>query len=599
VSISVRAGGGTASEGPGPAGVAAPPDGRYKWVALTNTTMGALLVTIDASIMIIAMPDIFRGIKLDPLVPGNNEYLLWMILGYLVTSSVLVVSVGRLGDLFGRVRMYNLGFVIYTAASLMLTIDWMTGRGGALYLLLFRIVQGIGGAFLLGNSGAILTDAFPKNQRGMALGINNIAGMCGSFIGLVLGGILAPISWRLIFLISVPFGIFGTIWAYVRLRDLSARSHEPIDWLGNLTFAAGIILVMVGVTQGIQPYHGQAMSWDSPKVITFLTAGVVLLALFVLIETKVAAPMFRLGLFKIRAFTFGTLSTFLSALGRGGLQFMLIIWLQGIWLPQHGYSFEKTPFWAGIYMLPLTAGMLFAGPLSGYLSDRFGARPFATGGMLGAALSFGLLELLPINFTYWVFALILLLFGLSMGCFASPNRAGVMNSLPRKDRGAGGGMNSTFMNSAQVFSLGIFFSLMIAGLAATLPHTLSAGLISHGVPAANAHAISQEPPVSILFASFLGYNPIQHLLGAGVLHSLTPANAALLTGRSYFPALISGPFRSGLNIAFGFSIGACLIAAAASWSRGKRYVAADLDAAPELTQADLEAGIDTDISTDV
>jgi MFS family permease len=581
--------------------VAAPPDDRYKWVALTNTTMGALLVTIDASIMIIAMPDIFRGIKLDPLVPGNNEYLLWMILGYLVTSSVLVVSVGRLGDLFGRVKMYNLGFVIYTAASLMLTIDWMTGRGGALFLLVFRIVQGIGGAFLLGNSGAILTDAFPKNQRGMALGINNIAGMCGSFIGLVLGGVLAPISWRLIFLISVPFGIFGTIWAYVRLRDLSERSREPIDWLGNLTFAAGIILVMVGVTQGIQPYHGQAMSWDSPKVITFLTVGVVLLALFLLIETKVAAPMFRLGLFKIRAFTFGTLSTFLSALGRGGLQFMLIIWLQGIWLPQHGYSFERTPFWAGIYMLPLTAGMLFAGPLSGYLSDRFGARPFATGGMLGAALSFVLLELLPINFTYWVFALILLLFGLSMGCFASPNRAGVMNSLPRKDRGAGGGMNSTFMNSAQVFSLGIFFSLMIAGLAATLPHTLSAGLISHGVPAANAHAISEQPPVSILFASFLGYNPIQHLLGPGVLHSLTPANAALLTGRSYFPALISGPFRSGLNVAFGFSIAACLVAAAASWSRGKQYVAPadELAGEPELAQADLDAAIDTDISTDV
>ena len=595
MSISARTDG-----GPDPATASPRPDSRYKWVALTNTTMGALLVTIDASIMIIAMPDIFRGINLDPLVPGNNEYLLWMILGYLVTSSVLVVSVGRLGDLFGRVKMYNLGFVIYTAASLMLTIDWMTGRGGAVYLLAFRIVQGIGGAFLLGNSGAILTDAFPKNQRGMALGINNIAGMCGSFIGLVLGGVLAPISWRLIFLISVPFGIFGTIWAYVRLRDLSARSHEPIDWLGNLTFAAGIILVMVGVTQGIQPYHGQAMSWGSPKVIIFLAAGAALLALFVLVETKVAAPMFRLGLFKIRAFTFGTLSTFLSALGRGGLQFMLIIWLQGIWLPQHGYSFERTPFWAGIYMLPLTAGMLIAGPLSGYLSDRFGARPFATGGMLGAALSFVLLELLPINFTYWVFALILLLFGVSMGCFASPNRAGVMNSLPAKDRGAGGGMNSTFMNSAQVFSLGIFFSLMIAGLAATLPTTLSAGLIAHGVPAANAHSIAQQPPVSILFASFLGYNPIQHLLGTGVLHSLSPANAALLTGRSYFPSLISGPFRSGLNIAFGFSIGACLIAAAASWSRGKRYVDTENEGGPgrELTQDDLDAQIDTDVATD-
>jgi MFS family permease len=574
--------------------LAAAPGGRYKWVALTNTTMGALLVTIDASIMIIAMPDIFRGIQLDPLVPGNNEYLLWMILGYLVASSVLVVSVGRLGDLFGRVRMYNLGFVIYTAASLLLTIDWLTGRSGALWLLVFRVVQGVGGAFLLGNSGAILTDAFPARQRGLALGINNVAGISGAFIGLVLGGILAPISWRLVFLISVPFGIFGTVWAYLRLRDLSARSKEPVDWLGNIAFAAGIILIMVGVTQGIQPYHGHAMSWSSPRVIAYLASGVVILAAFVVIETKVAHPMFRLSLFKIRAFTFGTMSTFLSALGRGGLMFMLIIWLQGIWLPQHGYTFDQTPFWAGIYMLPLTAGMLIAGPISGYLSDRFGSRPFATGGMLGAALSFVLLELLPINFPYPLFALTLLLFGLSMGCFASPNRAGVMNSLPAKDRGAGGGMNSTFMNSAQVFSLGIFFSLMIAGLATTLPRTLSAGLIAHGVPAAAAHQISQQPPVSILFASFLGYNPIQHLLGPGVLNALPAASANLLTGRAFFPALISGPFRSGLHVAFAFSIAACLIAAAASWSRGKRYVAAE----HELGEPDMTAEIEAEIEAD-
>ncbi|HEY6501240.1 MAG TPA: MFS transporter, partial [Streptosporangiaceae bacterium] len=560
---------------PGPATAHEPLGPRYKWVALTNTTAGVLLATIDASIMIIAMPDIFRGIKLNPLVPGNSTYLLWMILGYLVTSSVLVVSVGRLGDLFGRVRMYNLGFVIYTIASLLLTIDWMTGRAGAMWLLVFRIVQGIGGAFLVGNSGAILTDAFPPRQRGLALGINNIAGVSGSFIGLIVGGVLAPINWRLVFLVSVPCGLFGTIWAYRRLRDLSVRTHEPVDWLGNVTFAAGLILIMIGITQGIQPHGGHTMGWGSPAVITCLAVGAAVLVAFAVIETRVAHPMFRLSLFRIRAFTFGTMSTFLSALGRGGLMFMLIIWLQGIWLPQHGYSFEKTPFWAGIYMLPLTAGMLTAGPLSGYLSDRYGSRPFATGGMLGAAVSFVLLELLPINFPYPVFALILLLNGLSMGCFASPNRAGVMNSLPARDRGAGGGMNSTFMNSAQVFSLGIFFSLMIAGLAATLPHTMSAGLIAHGVPAAAAHKVASEPPVSILFASFLGYNPIRSLLGASVLSHLPASSVQLLTGRGFFPALISDPFRSGLHIAFTFSIVACLVAAAASWSRGRRYVAAE------------------------
>ncbi|WP_341868709.1 MFS transporter [Streptomyces carpinensis] len=595
MTISVRAGDGQES-------ATAEPGDRYKWVALTNTTVGVLLATIDASIMIIAMPDIFRGIHLDPLVPGNNTYLLWMILGYLVTSSVLVVTVGRLGDLFGRVRMYNLGFVIYTIASLLLTIDWMTGRSGALWLLLWRIVQGIGGAFLVGNSGAILTDAFPPRQRGLALGINNVAGISGSFIGLVLGGVLAPINWRLVFFVSVPCGVFGTVWAYRRLRDLSERSHEPVDWLGNVTFAAGMILLMVGITQGVQPHDGHAMGWTSPIVDGFIAAGLALLAAFVLVETKVAHPMFRLGLFKIRAFTFGTISTFLSALGRGGLMFMLIIWLQGIWLPQHGYSFEKTPLWAGIYMLPLTVGMLTAGPLSGYLSDRFGSRPFATGGMLGAAVSFVLLELLPIDFPYPVFALILLLYGLSMGCFSSPNRAGVMNSLPARHRGAGGGMNSTFMNSAQVFSLGIFFSLMIAGLAATLPTTMSAGLIAHGVPAADAHRVSSQPPVSILFASFLGYNPIEHLLGPSVLGHLSAANVHTLTGRSYFPALISGPFRSGLRVAFAFSIAACLIAAAASWSRGKRYVAAEHEqaaaAAAAADDVEVPAGQE-DLPTDL
>jgi MFS family permease len=553
-------------------------DDGYKWVALTNTTVGVLLATIDSSIMLIAMPDIFRGIQLDPLLPENSFYLLWMILGYLVTSSVLVVSVGRLGDLFGRVRMYNLGFAIYTFASLMLTICWMTGHAGAIWLLAWRIVQGVGGAFLVGNSGAILTDAFPAHQRGLALGINNVAGISGTFIGLVLGGLLAPVSWRLVFLISVPAGLFGAIWAYLRLRDISTRSRERIDWLGNISFAVGLVLIMIGITSGIQPYGSHTMGWTSPVVIGSLGAGVVLLVVFAVIETRVRFPMFRLELFRIRAFTFGTLSTFLSALGRGGLMFMLIIWLQGIWLPLHGYSFEETPLWAGIYMLPLTIGFLAAGPLSGVLSDRFGARPFSTGGMLGAALTFALLELLPIDFPYWAFAGILLLNGLSMGCFASPNRAAVMNSLPIRDRGAGGGMNSTFQNSAQVFSIGIFFTLMISGLAAALPSALTTGLEAHHVPADAAAAVATSPPVSVLFAAFLGYNPVEHLLGPAVIAQLSPADTAALTGNTFFPNLISGPFEAGLHVAFGFAIAVCLIAAAASLSRGTRYVAADLEA---------------------
>jgi MFS family permease len=553
----------------------------YKWIALSNATLAVLLATLDGSITIIAMPDIFRGIHLDPLVPSNSFYLLWMILGYLVVTSVLIVSLGRLGDMVGRVKIYNLGFVIYTVASLLLAVDWMDGRAGATYLIVMRLVQGVGGACLLANAAAIIADAFPANQRGMALGINNIVGVSGTFIGLVLGGILAPIDWRLVFLISVPVGIFGTIWAYVALRELSTPRRAKVDWLGNVTFALGLILLMVAVTYGIRPYGSHAIGWGSPKVLALLAGAAASLVAFLVVESRVEDPMFRLPLFRIRAFTFGTLSTFLSAVSRGGLMFMLIIWLQGIWLPQHGYTFTETPLWAGIYMLPLTIGLLLAGPTSGILSDRFGARPFATSGMVLTAVGFGLLLLLPTNFRYPVFGAILLLIGASMGLFASPNRAAVMNSLPKADRGAGGAMNQTFQNSAQVLSIGVFFTLMIIGLSATLPHTLNAGLQQHGVDPATAHSVGDLPPVSILFAAFLGYNPIQHLAGPHALAAISASDRSALTGPTFFPHLISGPFRDGLHAAFTFAIVACLVAAAASLLRGGRMVHEDEDDAPQ------------------
>jgi MFS family permease len=568
-------------------------DDKYKWVALSNTTLAILLATLDASITLIAMPDIFRGIHLDPLLPSNSFYLLWMILGYLVVTSVLIVSLGRLGDMYGRVKIYNLGFIIYTAASLMLAIDWMTGTNGALFLVVFRIVQGIGGACLLANSAAILTDAFPANQRGMALGINNIVGVSGMFVGLVLGGLLAPIDWRLVFLISVPVGLFGTVWAYVKLKELSTPNPGSIDWWGNLTFALGLVLAMVAVTYGIRPYGGASTGWGSPRVLVLLALALVSLIAFVKIERQVKEPMFKLQLFRIRAFTFGTMSTFLAAVARGGLMFMLIIWLQGIWLPLHGYDFTEAPLLAGIYMLPLTIGMLMAGPASGYLSDRFGARPFATGGMIAAAASFAALTLLPVDFSYPVFALLLAFNGISMGMFASPNRAAVMNSLPPGDRGAGGGMNQTFQNSAQVISLGIFFTLLIIGLSSSLPHALSSGLEAHGVAAAKAQEVGQTPPISVLFAAFLGYSPIEHLVGAGTLHSLPQHAQAVLTGHSFFPSLISQPFSNGLDTAFGFAIVACLIAAGASLMRGGRYThieagETNAGAAPPIRELELE-----------
>jgi MFS family permease len=544
---------------------------RYKWIALSNTTLGVLMATVNASIMLIALPDIFRGIGVNPLQPGNTSLLLWLIMGYLVVTAVLVVSFGRLGDIFGRVRMFNLGFAIFALFSVVLSLTWLHGTAAAWFLIVMRILQGVGGAMLMANSSAILTDAFPTNERGLALGLNQVAGIAGSFIGLVLGGVLGPINWRYVFLVSVPFGVLGTIWSYLKLRELGVRRPARLDWWGNLTFGAGLIAVLVGITYGIQPYGGHTMGWTSPVVISLIAGGLVVLAVFCVIETRVAEPMFQLGLFKIRPFTAGNLASLLSGLGRGGLMFILIIWLQGIYLPIHGYSFSRTPLWAGIAMLPLTVGFLIAGPISGWLSDRFGARAFATGGMLVAAGSFLLLQRLPVDFVYWQFGAILLLNGIGMGLFASPNRAGIMNSLPPERRGVGAGMSATFQNSAMVLSIGIFFTLIILGLASSLPATLLHGLVAQGVPHADAARVAALPPVSIMFAALLGYNPVQTLLG-NVVTKLPAKNAAYLTGHTFFPSLISAPFSHGLAIAFYFAITACLIAAVASLLRGGKYV---------------------------
>ena len=541
---------------------------HYKWIALSNTTLGVLMATINQSIVLIALPDIFRGIGLNPLSPGNTSYLLWMFMGFLVVSAVLVVSFGRLGDMFGRVRMYNLGFAIFSIASIFLAVTWMNGAEGALWLIVWRVVQGIGGAFLFANSAAILTDAFPANQRGTALGMNAIAAIAGSFIGLLLGGVLGPINWHYVFLVSAPIGAFGTGWAYFMLKDIGTRRHAQMDWWGNVLFAAGLIAILVGITYGLLPYGGHPMGWTNPWVLTAIFGGIATLLVFAWVESRVAEPLFRLSLFRIRAFAAGNIANLLVALGRGGMQFMLIIWLQGIWLPLHGYSFSQTPLWAGIYLVPLTIGFLLSAPLSGVLSDRYGARWFTLGGALLTALTFVLLLFLPVDFSYWVFAIIIAVNGFGSGLFASPNRAEMMNSVPADARGAAGGMIATFQNTAFVLSIGIFFSLMVAGLSGSLPSALSGGLVAQGIPAAAAQQISHLPPIGVLFAAFLGYNPMQQLLGP-LLGHLPPGHAAYVTGRQFFPHLITTPFHNGLGIAFAFAIAANVLAAIASLLTGK------------------------------
>ncbi len=546
---------------------------RYKWVALSNTTLGMLMATINANIVLISLPAIFKGINLNPLQAGNVSYLLWVLMGYLLVTAVLVTTFGRLGDMYGRVRIYNLGFVVFTLGSIALAVDPYTGSHGALWIIGFRLVQAVGGSMLFANSTAIITDAFPPERRGFAMGINQVAAIAGSFIGLLLGGALAVVDWRLVFLISVPVGIIGTIWSYRSLHETGQRSPGRMDWVGNATFFVGLTALLTAFTYGIQPYGGHPTGWTNPWVLSGIVGGLAVLGFFAAIEMRVPAPMIDLRLFRIRAFSAGNLASLLASIGRGGLQFMLIIWLQGIWLPLHGYSFESTPLWAGIYMLPITVGFLIAGPLSGMLSDRWGARGFASGGLLLVTGTFVLYLLLPVDFPYWQFAAVSFLSGIGSGMFGAPNRTAIMNSVPPRQRGAASGVTGTLQNAGSSLSIGVFFSLMIIGLAGSLPTALRTGLMAHGVPSAAANQVANLPPVGSLFAAFLGYNPIQTMLGpAGVLGRLSPADATALTGHEFFPNLISGPFHQGLVVVFVVAAAMSFVGALASLSRGKRFI---------------------------
>jgi len=542
----------------------------YKWVALSNTTVGMLLATVNSSIVLISLPAIFRGIGLDPLAAGNFSYLLWMIMGFLLVSAVLVVTLGRLGDMFGRVKIYSLGFVVFAISSVALALVPFGGGAGAMWLISWRVVQGIGGAMLFANSTAILTDAFPAHQRGLALGTNQVAAIAGSFLGLVLGGVLAEWDWRAVFWVSVPIAVIGAIWSYRSLHELGERLAGKIDWWGNITFAVGLGALLAGIVYGINPYGGHATGWTNPWVLSAVIGGVLVLALFCVVETRVAQPMFHIELFKDRLFALGSLAGLMTSIGRGGLQFMLIIWLQGIWLPLHGYNFEQTPLWAGIYLLPLTVGFLVAGPISGVLSDRFGARIFATSGLSLVAVSMVALMIMPVDFPYWLFASVLLLNGIGSGLFTAPNTSAVMGAVPANQRGAASGMRATSFNSGSALSIGIFFTFMIVGLASTLPSALSSGLRGQGVPGAVADQVAGLPPVGSLFAAFLGFNPIQELLApSGVLQHLPAANVATLTGTEFFPRLISGPFQHGLFAAFLAALVMTLVGVVASALQGR------------------------------
>jgi MFS family permease len=554
-------------------------DTHDRRVALSVTTVGILAATLNSSILLISLPAIFRGLGLDPLAPQNISYLLWMLMGFLLVTAVLVVTFGRLGDQYGRAKLFNLGFLIFTIASVALALVPNTGSAGALEIIGMRVVQGVGGAMVMANSTAIITDAFPPDRRGFALGVNQVSALAGSFMGLIIGGLLSQWHWRAVFWVSVPIGIWGTWMGYRTLHDEPRvkTNKVVIDWWGNITFGVGLISVLVAITYGLQPYGGHTMGWTSPKVLTGMVVGVALLVAFGLIESRVDEPMIDLRLFRVRAFAAGQAVNFLAAMSRGGLQFMLIIWLQGIYLPLHGFKYSDTPLWAGIYMLPLTIGFLIAGPASGAVSDRFGARAFASGGLLLSAATFGGLILLPADFNYVLFAGLLALNGIGMGLMAAPNSAAIMNAVPASARGAASGVRATGMNAGMVLSMGGFFTLMAVGLAGTLPNTMFKGLTSLGLSSGAAHQVASTSPVGLLFAAFLGDNPLSDLTQKAAPTQAAPGTHIhdVVSGQTFFPNLIADPFRHGLAIAFSAAIIMLLIATGASLMRGKRFVHAD------------------------
>lgn len=550
----------------------------YKWVALSIVIIASLMGMINMSIVLISLPAIFNGIHINPLSSNSFQYLLWILMGYGLVTATLLLTFGRLSDMYGRVKMFRLGFLIFTLGSILLYFTPSTGDAGAIEIIAFRVVQAVGSALFMANNAAIITDAFPASERGKALGLNMVALTCGQFVGLILGGVLAYFDWRLIFLISVPFGIVGTILSYYRLKETSAPAPKTkIDLLGNVTFVLSITLILMGVTYGLMPYGNSPMGWHSPWVIGSIITGFILLGVFLLVETKVQDPMFRLDLFRIKMFSYANTAGLLNSLGRGGMMFMLILLLQGIWLPLHGYSYESTPFWAGIYMLPLTAGVAIMGPISGSLSDKYGPRWIATIGMVISAVSFIILASLPYNFDYIVFGITLFLMGIGGGMFGSPNTASIMNSVPSKDRGVASGMMFTITNTAFTASMAIFFTIVIIGITQRFPGAMASSLASIGATQL-APIMGNIPPTGALFSAFLGYNPVQTILSAvpQALVAMIPANTlATLTGTSWFPLTFADAFVPSLQISFIIGAILCAIAAILSGLRGEKYIHED------------------------
>ena len=542
---------------------------EYKWTVLTNTTLGVIMSSLNANIVMISLPTIFRGLNINPFVHNEFIYLLWILMGYSIVLATILVTFGRISDIYGRTRMYTTGFIIFTISSILLSIvPDNSGNMGALLLIIFRMVQAVGGGFIMVNSTALLTDAFPVNERGKALGLNQSAFIIGSVLGLIGGGLLAGYNWHLVFIVNIPFALAGTFWSIFKLKELKERKKVKIDYIGNITLGIGLVLISLGFTYALEPYGDSQLGWENPWVISSFIFGLISIIIFIYVEKNVENPLFNLSLFKIRPFTFGNFSLFFNSLARGAVSFLVTIWLQGIYLPLHGYSYTETPFWAGVYMLPMMVGMVSIAPLSGHLTDKYGARIFATAGMIIVGISLFLLSLLPYNFNILEFEFILLLNGIGNGLFASPNTTAIMNSIYSKDRGTGNGMRMTFNNIGATISMAVFFSITITIFSQQVPEAMYNASINI-VPQSVALYLSKLSPSGLLFATFLGMDPLQAIKNSG---SLPPSSIQALSPHTFLPSVIGPPFINGLRYSLFISLILIVIGTIFSALRGKKYV---------------------------
>jgi MFS family permease len=559
------------------------PGPGYKWIALSNTTLAMLLYSFNQTIVLVALPQIFAGLHADPLSKSGASYVLWVMSGYTVATTVLNASFGRIADIHGKVRFYNFGFVVFALGAGLCALTPSTGDAGALELIAFRIVQGVGGAMLAATSFAILTDAFPARRRGMAFATNQLAFIGGNIIGVVLGGLLAAAHWRLVFLVSVPLALGGAVWSYLQLKETGVRTVEPPDLAGNATFGAATLLLMPGLTYSLSPYGSASTGWGNPLVVALLAGGGALLVVFTLVASRVPYPMFNLALLRIRPFFMANLANVLFQVSRGGLQFMLIIWLQAVWLPLHGVSFDAMPLQAGLDLMPLMAGFLVGAPAGGWLADRVGARLLSTGGLLMIAASLGLLTTLPPRFDLATFGVYIFLTGIGMGLFSAPNSTQLMGSVPARYRGIAAGMRQTLSNAGQLLSTALFFTVVIGGLAGSLHNTLQSGLTNAGVPATAAESAAHVPAGSAVFASLLGYNPMQRLL-AGHAAQVPHDVAVRVTDGTFFANLLARPLAAAMHAAFLLAASIAVAGAVASAFRGPQIA---IEASP-VAEVEME-----------